>query len=66
MSDNQIVNQVNADVQDQVNPSADGDTTTATTNPPAQNGDSFKQTAHDDFDWSIDKQRGKVEVRPGV
>jgi len=55
MSDNQIVNQVNADMQEPVNPQ-DGDTATATKNPSAGNGDSFKQTAHDDFDWSIDKR----------
>ncbi len=73
MSDNQIVNEVNADVQEPVNSSDDGDTATATTNPPAENGDSFKQTPHDDFDWTIDKRnvsslhkRGKIKVRSGL
>jgi small subunit ribosomal protein S1 len=55
MSDNQIVNQVNADEQEQVT-AAQAETATATKNTPAENGDSFKQTAHDDFDWSIDKR----------
>src|SRR5689334_8537944 len=56
MSDNQIVNEVNADMQEQVNSSNDGDTATATTNPPAGNGDGYKETPHDDFDWTIDKR----------
>jgi small subunit ribosomal protein S1 len=55
MSDNQIVNQVNADEQEPVK-ADEAVAATATPNPPAENGDSFKQTAHDDFDWSIDKR----------
>src|SRR5437868_5050763 len=55
MSENQIVNQVNADEQEPVKAET-ADTATATTNPSAGNGDSFKQTPHDDFDWSIDKR----------
>jgi len=55
MSDNQIVNQVNADEQEQVT-APQAETAAATKNAPAENGDSFKQTAHDDFDWSIDKR----------
>src|SRR6478672_3373636 len=56
MAENQIVNQVNADVQEQANPSNDGDAATAIANSPAGDENSFKQTAHDDFDWSIDKR----------
>jgi small subunit ribosomal protein S1 len=56
MAENQIVNQVNADVQEQANPSNDGDAATAIANSPAGDGNSFKETAHDDFDWSIDKR----------
>src|SRR4249919_846153 len=55
MSENQIVNQVNADEQEQVK-AEQAEAATATTNAPAGNGNSFKETAHDDFDWSIDKR----------
>ena len=63
MFENLIVKQLNADGQE--NAGIDGDAvSTATTNAPAetpdnQNGSSFKapiETAHDDFDWSVDKR----------
>jgi small subunit ribosomal protein S1 len=56
MSDNNIVNS-NADVQESSAPTAVGEETTATTNQPAvAEKPEFKQTAHDDFDWTIDKR----------
>lgn len=59
MSDDQIVNQVNADEQEPVSSQQnESETATATQNPPAEeNGHAQEpQTAHDDFDWSIDKR----------
>jgi small subunit ribosomal protein S1 len=50
MSDNNIVNQ-NADVQESSTQEA-----TATTNEPVQEKAPVVETAHDDFDWSIDKR----------
>src|SRR5882724_10721668 len=63
MFENLIVKQLNADAQE--NAGIDGDAvSTATTTAPVetpdnQNGSSFKapvETAHDDFDWSVDKR----------
>ena len=57
MAEDQIVNNVNAEEQESVNASNDAETATATQNPPAGNGHSPEpQTAHDDFDWTIDKR----------
>lgn len=50
MSDNNIVNQ-NADVQE-----SSAQEATATTNAPVQEKAPAVETAHDDFDWSIDKR----------
>ncbi len=65
MFENLIVKQLNADAQENAG-IADGDeATTATTTAPVeeasdnQNGNSFKapiETAHDDFDWNVDKR----------
>src|SRR5688572_31406656 len=56
MSDNNIVN-ANADVQESSLPTDVGEETAATTNEPAvAKKPEIKQTAHDDFDWSIDKR----------
>ncbi len=52
MSDNPIVNNVNADVQESQTASNGAGEATATKNSPAF----APQTAHDDFDWSIDKR----------
>src|ERR1044071_1691750 len=51
MSENNIVNS-NAESQE----SAVLDETTATTNPPVKEKAPVVETAHDDFDWSIDKR----------
>ncbi|MFN5135794.1 MAG: 30S ribosomal protein S1 [Chitinophagaceae bacterium] len=50
MSENQIVNQ-NADAQENATVAEAAEVSTATTNAPV-----FAQTAHDDFDWSVDKR----------
>lgn len=50
MSDNQIVNS-NADAQENVEATPVAETSTATTTAPVA-----VQTAHDDFDWSVDKR----------
>jgi small subunit ribosomal protein S1 len=50
MSENQIVNQ-NADAQENAAVAEAAEVSTATTNAPV-----FVQTAHDDFDWSVDKR----------
>src|SRR5688572_28740151 len=56
MSDN---NRVNSNAEDQESSAAQATETTATTNAPVAtngNGHAPVQTAHDDFDWSIDKR----------
>ncbi len=50
MSENQIVNS-NADAQENVDATPVAETSTATTTAPVA-----VQTAHDDFDWSVDKR----------
>ena len=50
MSENQIVNS-NADAQENVEATPVAETSTATTKAPV-----IEQTAHDDFDWSVDKR----------
>ena len=50
MSENQIVNS-NADAQENVEATQVAETSTATTKAPV-----IEQTAHDDFDWSVDKR----------
>jgi small subunit ribosomal protein S1 len=52
MSDNEIVNNVNADVQESSAATNVAPETTATKTAPATQFD----TAHDDFDWTIDKR----------
>jgi len=61
MFENLIIKHLNADEQESAAPTIVGEATTATTNEPvdaSNNGDTkaVKQTAHDDFDWSIDKR----------
>src|SRR6186713_502842 len=46
--------QLNADAQESAGPEASGEATTATTNAPV--AEQQAPTAHDDFDWSIDKR----------
>ena len=60
MFENLFVKQLNADAQESASADA-ADATTATTNPPEepQNGNP-DETAHDDFDWSIDKRNVTV------
>jgi len=53
MSENNIVNP-NAEAQE--NAPVATEATTATTNAPAQQEVAVKETAHDDFDWSVDKR----------
>ena len=50
MSENEIVNS-NADAQENVEATPVAETSTATTKAPV-----VEQTAHDDFDWSVDKR----------
>jgi len=50
MSENEIVNS-NADAQENVEATQVAETSTATTKAPV-----IEQTAHDDFDWSVDKR----------
>jgi small subunit ribosomal protein S1 len=50
MSENEIVNS-NADAQENVEATPVAETSTATTKAPV-----IEQTAHDDFDWSVDKR----------
>ncbi|HTH31098.1 MAG TPA: 30S ribosomal protein S1 [Lacibacter sp.] len=50
MSENEIVNS-NADAQENVEATQVAETSTATTKAPV-----VEQTAHDDFDWSVDKR----------
>ena len=52
MSDNNIVN---SNAEEQESSTAVAEETTATKNPPAEERPELK-TAHDDFDWSIDKR----------
>ena len=54
MFENLFQKHLNADVQESAAPADTGEATTATTNAPVD--DSGKQTAHDDFDWSVDKR----------
>lgn len=54
MSENNIVNP-NADVQEQ-QPTEQVETVTATTNEPVATPEPVVATAHDDFDWSVDKR----------
>lgn len=53
MSENNIVNP-NAEAQE--NAPVATEATTATTNAPVQTEVAVKETAHDDFDWSVDKR----------
>ncbi|PZP49773.1 MAG: 30S ribosomal protein S1 [Pseudopedobacter saltans] len=53
MSENNIVNP-NAEAQE--NAPVATEATTATTNAPAQQEVAVKETAHDDFDWTVDKR----------
>jgi small subunit ribosomal protein S1 len=57
MFENLIQKNLNADLQESAAPADTGEATTATTNQPAGDaGTTEKQTAHDDFDWSVDKR----------
>ena len=67
MSENEIVNQPagqegsNADAQENAEVTPVTEATTATTNAPVETADEAKpygglQTAHDDFDWTVDKR----------
>ena len=56
MLENLISKNLNADAQESAGPEIQDEATTATTNIPVQNEPAPSATAHDDFDWSIDKR----------
>ena len=58
MFDNLFFKQLNADEQESANSAVTEEATTATTNEPVDGAAEASQTksAHDDFDWSIDKR----------
>ncbi|MBS1921079.1 MAG: 30S ribosomal protein S1 [Bacteroidetes bacterium] len=56
MLENLITKQLNADAQESAGSVTQDEATTATTNVPVQNPPVEILTAHDDFDWSIDKR----------
>src|SRR6266496_1207377 len=51
-----IIKHLNADAQESANATETAEATTATTNGPVQESQPEQPTAHDDFDWSIDKR----------
>ncbi len=51
-----IIKHLNADAQESANATETAEATTATTNEPVQESQPEQPTAHDDFDWSIDKR----------
>jgi small subunit ribosomal protein S1 len=51
-----IIKHLNADAQESANATETAEATTATTNEPVQESQPEQATAHDDFDWSIDKR----------
>lgn len=56
MFENFIIKNLNADAQESSASATPDEVTTATTNEPMQNEPAVQVTAHDDFDWSIDKR----------
>ena len=56
MFEKTIIKQLNADAQESAGTDVSVEATAATTNEPAQPSEPEKPTAHDDFDWSIDKR----------
>jgi len=60
MFENLIIKHLNADEQESAGPAIADEATTATTNEPAPPSEQTevleKKSAHDDFDWSIDKR----------
>jgi len=55
-----FIKQLNADEQESAASTSVEEATTATTNEPVETVSEVKETAHDDFDWSIDKRNVTV------
>jgi small subunit ribosomal protein S1 len=56
MLENLIIKHLNADAQESAGFTSQDEATTATTNTPVQTLPAEQASAHDDFDWSIDKR----------